>query len=296
LPNPLSWYFHRLPKWSHRTGVLVSHFVQVIVPFGLFAPQPVASIAGGLIIFHQLWLIVSGNYSWLNWLTVVLGITAFSDPAVVSVIRFKIPQTAAPPDLFGWLIYLIAAATVVLSIPPVLNLFSRNQLMNYSYNRFHLVNTYGAFGSVTKQRYEIVLEATDAPVLTAETRWEEYEFKGKPGSPGRRPPQIAPYHLRLDWMMWFLPFSVAVTSQGIHSFGYEPWFVRFVEKLLEADAAILKLLRRQPFPNKRPAFIRALFYLYRYTDRREREETGDWWIRSRVDLYLPPVSLEDLRR
>src|SRR5439155_13245884 len=44
LPNPLSWYFHRAPKLFHRFAVLFSHFVQIVVPFGLFAPQPVASI------------------------------------------------------------------------------------------------------------------------------------------------------------------------------------------------------------------------------------------------------------
>src|SRR5437867_1205168 len=83
LPNPLSWYFHRLPKFMHRSSVLFSHLVQVIVPFGLFAPQPFASIAGGLGIFHQLWLIISGNYSWLNWLTVVLGVSGFSDSILI---------------------------------------------------------------------------------------------------------------------------------------------------------------------------------------------------------------------
>ena len=294
LPNPLSWYFHRLPDLMHRAAVLASHLVQVIVPFALFTPQPVASIAGGLIIFHQFWLIVSGNYSWLNWLTVVLGITAFSDSVLASVFPVTIPQTAPRPFFFDGVIYLIGGATVLLSVQPVLNLFSRNQVMNYSYNRFHLVNTYGAFGSISKERYEIVLEATDAPVLSSETRWEEYEFKGKPGSPRRRSPQIAPYHLRLDWLMWFLPFSVSITNHRIHPYGYERWFLQLIEKLLEGDAATLSLLRRHPFPNKRPTFIRALFYLYRYTNWRERSETGAWWTRSLVDVYLPPISLKDL--
>src|SRR5207244_2357595 len=74
LPNPTSWYFHRLPKWLHRGSVLYSHFVQLLAPFGIFAPQPIASIAAALLISQQLLLIVSGNYAWLNWLTVVLGV------------------------------------------------------------------------------------------------------------------------------------------------------------------------------------------------------------------------------
>ena len=91
LPNPLSWYFHRLPAAFQRASVVFSHFVQVIVPFGLFAPQPFASIAAVLIVFHQLWLIVSGNYSWLNWLTAILGVAGFSDQILAWIIRLSPP-------------------------------------------------------------------------------------------------------------------------------------------------------------------------------------------------------------
>ena len=295
LPNPLSWYFHRLPKVMHKFSVLFSHFVQLVIPFGLFAPQPFASIAGGLIIFHQLWLIISGNYSWLNWLTVVLGITAFSDSILGRLLPVHAAQTLPRFPLMNGLLFVIAGGTVLLSIQPFLNLCARNQLMNYSYNRFHLVNTYGAFGSVTKKRYEIVIEGTDDPFVTDQTHWREYGFKAKPGDPCRTPPQVAPYHLRLDWLMWFLPFSVAVTSRGIQMSGYDVWFLRLIQRLLEGDEATLKLLRHNPFKNGSPRFIRALFYLYRYTNWREKRETGAWWTRRLIDVYLPPVSLADLR-
>jgi hypothetical protein len=291
LPNPLSWYFHHFPEVTHRFGVLFSHFVQLIVPFGLFAPQPFASVAGGLIIFHQLWLIVSGNYSWLNWLTVILGITAFDDSIIGAVLPIAPGVTAHRGIVIDALLYLVGAATIVLSIEPVLNLFSRNQLMNHSYNRFHLVNTYGAFGSVTKQRYEIIIEGTEETVLTPQTLWQEYEFKGKVGDPRRLPPQVAPYHLRLDWLMWFLPFSVAVTSRGIRLQGYETWFIRFVQKLLESDPQTTRLLRKAPFGDRRPTFVRALFYQYEYTNHEERRRTGAWWSRRLIDVYLHPVAL-----
>jgi hypothetical protein len=168
--------------------------------------------------------------------------------------------------------------------------------MNYSYNPFHLVNTYGAFGSVTKNRYEIVLEGTAEPILNEHTPWKEYGFKAKPGDRSRMPPQVAPYHLRLDWLMWFLPFSVMVTDSRILVPGYEVWFMRLVQKLLENDAVALKLLRDNPFPDQRPFFLRALFYEYRYTTWREKRESGAWWMRRLIDVYLPPVSLSQLRR
>jgi len=293
LPNPLSWYFHRIPKPVHRFSAVFSHFVQVVVPFALFAPQPIASIAAGFTILHQLLLIVSGNYSWLNWLTVVLGFSGLSDGALA--LPLNEPALANRPLEFDLLLYLIAALTLWLSIKPALNLISRNQLMNYSYNPFHLVNAYGAFGRVTKERYEIVIEGTSDRVVTASTVWKEYGFKAKPGEVKRMPPQIAPYHLRLDWLVWFLPFSVTVTGDGIRVRGYDMWFARFIKRLLSNDAVILKLMGKNPFPGEAPAAIRALFYQYRYTDPQQRRDTGAWWTRRLVGVYLEPVSLESLR-
>jgi hypothetical protein len=295
LPNPLSWYFHRMPKPLHKISALGSHFVQLIAPFGLFAPQPIASVAGGLIIFHQLWLIISGNYSWLNWLTVVLGVSALDDRLLGMAIPLGAPPLVLRPLLFEVLLYVVAVGTVLLSIQPVLNLLSKNQAMNYSYNPFHLVNTYGAFGNVGRERYEIVMEGTSERVLTFHTEWKEYGFKAKPGDAKCMPPQIAPYHLRLDWLIWFLPFSVAVTADGIRVWSYSLWFLRFVQRLLSGDRGILRLMGTNPFPNQPPAYVRAFFYRYRYTSPAQRRETGAWWSREFLGVYLQPVSLEQLK-
>lgn len=296
LPNPLSRYFHFIPKPMHRFSALASHFVQVIVPFGLFAPQPIAAIAGGLIIFHQLVLIVSGNYSWLNWLTVVLGVSALDDRVLAVVLPMHAPMLAARPVAFDVVLYLLAVATVLLSIQPALNLISPNQAMNTNYNPLHLVGAYGAFGNVGRERYEIEIEGTTDRVVTPATTWQAYGFKGKPGDPMRMPPQVAPYHLRLDWLIWFLPFSVRVTRDGIHVWGYERWFLRFVQRLLAADPAILKLMRKDPFGGKRPEFVRALFYQYWFTSPEDKRQSGAWWSRKLLGVYLAPTSSAMLER
>ncbi len=297
LPNPLSWYFHRIPAPLHRFSALFSHFVQIAVPFALFAPQPAASAAAGFIVLHQMVLIISGNYSWLNWLTVVLGISGCSDGALARALPFSAQaQALAPrPPAFEMTLYALGALTALLSIQPALNLLSRNQAMNRSYNPLHLVNAYGAFGQVGRERYEIVIEGASERVITPATQWREYGFKGKPGDPMRMPPQVAPYHLRLDWLIWFLPFSVAVTAEGIHVWRYELWFLRFVKKLLSGDAATLKLMRVNPFPDRPPVLIRARFYRYRFTGWRQKRESGAWWERRLLGEYLPPVSLQQLQ-
>ena len=295
LPNPLSWYFHRLPELVHRASVLFSHFVQVLVPFFFFAPQPYASIAAALTMSQQFWLIISGNYSWLNWLTALLGVAGFSDEILAHGTPLAAPMLHPVPPAFTIVLYVLGAAVVLLSIQPVMNLLSRRQRMNSSYNRYHLVNTYGAFGNVGRERYEIVLEGTSDRILTPATEWKEYAFKGKPGDPQRRPPQIAPYHLRLDWMIWFLPFSVVVTNHGVHVSGYEIWFIRFVRRLLANEPATLALMRNNPFPAQPPAQIRALFYRYHYTTWQQKQATGAWWTRELLGAYLPAVSLDSVR-
>ncbi len=191
MPNPLSWYFHWLPPAAHRIGVAFNHITELIVPFGYFLGRPFAAIAGLATVVFQLVLIVSGNLSWLNWLTIVLCIPTLDD-RWWSWLPVHPPPLAPPSDLYRRTMTVVAAGTAMLSIGPALNMLSPRQLMNYSYNPLHLVNTYGAFGSITRERNEIVLEGTADAELTPGTVWREYQFKGKPGDPARRPPRSRP--------------------------------------------------------------------------------------------------------
>ena len=284
IPNPLSWFFHWAPEWTHRGGVLFNHFSEVVVPFAYFLPQPFSSIAGLITIAFQGTIMASGNLSWLNFLTIVLAIPTLDDRFLSVLLPVKAPLVAATGPGFKALTAAVGLVVAVLSINPIRNMLSRHQVMNTSFNSLHLVGTYGAFGSITKERYEIVVEGTADPRRTSETQWREYEFKGKPGDVARMPIQIAPYHLRLDWLMWFAAMS---------SYREHPWFVHLLAKLLQGDPATLSLMRGNPFPKEPPRFVRAEIYLYQFTSPEERRVSGHWWKRQRVGLYFPPVSLDD---
>jgi hypothetical protein len=292
MPGPLSRQAHLLPKPMHRMEVLGNHFAQLVVPFFLFAPQPLAGIAAGIVIFTQLWLVGSGNFAWLNWSAIVLAFAAVSDPVAHAVLPF-IPLRTSPPATVpqspAWWLAVVLAVTlllVVLSYWPIRNLLSREQLMNASFNRWQLVNTYGAFGTVTKHRVEIVVEGTRSDVPVDEADWREYGFKGKPGDVRRLPRQWAPYHLRLDWLMWFLPLRTV----------HEEWFYAFLGKLLDADPPTLRLLRHDPFDGARPHWVRARSFLYRFATRAEFRETGQRWIRLELYEVIAPLSLPASRR
>ena len=282
MPNPLSWFFHHLPRPLHRVEVLGNFFAQLVVPFFIFAPQPVASVAGLILVLTQAWLVLSGNFSWLNFLTMTLALSAFDDRAVALVLPIHVPHLQ--PLSLWWQVLIVAVTilVVVLSYRPVRNLISPHQVMNTSFDPFHLVNTYGAFGSVTKVRYEIVVEGA-AEATEGDGGWRAYEFKGKPGDPRRMPRQYAPYHLRLDWLMWF-----AAMESPLH----HRWFLAFIVKLLEGDRPTLKLLRHNPFPEQPPAAVRATLHRYRFSTPAELRRDRVWWVRELVGDYLPALTLD----
>jgi hypothetical protein len=281
MPNPLSWYLHWSPHWMNMGGVLFNHFAELVVPFFYFLPQPFAGIAGLITIVFQLFIIISGNLSWLNWLTLILAFSTFDAKFFGQLAHW--PASFQPLGQATVVVnYVLLAAVALMSIPVLTNMLSARQIMNTSFNTLHLVGTYGAFGSITRTRYEVIVEGTDAEAVTSPTQWREYQFKGKPGDPAYRPPQIAPYHLRLDWLMWFAAMS---------SYDQYPWLVNLAAKLLEGDRPVLGLLRANPFPEKPPRYVRAMLYEYHFTTPAEHKQTGLWWRRSLTGPYFPAVSL-----
>jgi hypothetical protein len=274
-PSPLSWYFHQLPQAINQLGVLFNHFVELIVPFFLFLP-PFRNLAVFFIVLFQLTLIASGNLAFFNHLTIALALGCLEPGRW----PFKAAHRADIPMDGWWLlrrawVFGYALLVLVNSPEPLLNLFSEKQAMNKAWGPYRVVNSYGAFGSINQERLEVVVEGTlDSSLDTAS--WQEYDFPCKPGDIERRPCFLAPYHLRLDWQLWFA---------GMSPLGRQPWLVHLVWKLLHNDPTVLTLVAHNPFPDKAPTWIRILRYRYHFG-----AET--WWEREQLEVVLKPVSLE----
>ena len=176
----------------------------------------------------------------------------------------------------------VAVIVALLSIRPVANLISPNQIMNTSFDPLDLVNTYGAFGSVGSQRLNVVFEGTDADMPDERAVWREYPYRGLPVALDRRPPQIAPWQLRLDWQMWFAAMS---------SPGHYPWTLNLIWKLLHNDPGTLGLFAANPFPEKPPHYIRAILYRYEFAPPGNSQHL--WWKREELNVWLPPLSADD---
>lgn len=289
-PSPVSWVLHHLPRWTHVAGALFNHLVELVAPFLVLGPRAARRTAGVLFVAFQALLIASGNLSFLNWLTIVPALACFDDALLVRVVPARlrerlaafVAKTPAPSRIHLRLARAFAVVVGVSSVPVVVNLLSSEQRMNASFTPLHLVNTYGAFGSVGRVRHEIIVQGTRDTELTEATRWEDYELPCKPGDVRRRPCLVSPYHYRLDWQMWFAAMS---------SYEDEPWLVVLVDKLLRGDRSVAPLLARDPFPDEPPRFVRV--ELYRYELTRRGDDPSAWWRRTRVGEYMRPVAKDD---
>jgi len=287
IPSPLTVVFHFLPPWAHKLGVLFNHVVELAAPFFVFGPRRVRLVAGALMAALQVVLIASGNLAFLNWLTLVPILACFDDglwrrvlprPVVARAERARAAAIPSRPQ--GATTALLGVAVAVLSIGPTLNLLSGKQMMNTSFTRLPLVNTYGAFGSVGRERTQLVFEGTTDTVITPETTWRAYDWKCQPVDPTRRPCWMSPYHYRLDWRLWFAAMGAPAD---------EPWSVHLVWKLLEAEPAVRSLLGHDPFAGARPGNIQVSLYRYRFAP----HGAPAWWTRERIATWLPPVSLDN---
>src|SRR5690606_8071961 len=102
--------------------------------------QPAAGVGALGVIVTQSYLIVSGNYAWLNLLTLLLAFSALPD-SWFETLGWQVTSSNASARWFDVWTIALAVVVVWLSRHPVRNLVGRRQLMNYAFNRLHLVNT-----------------------------------------------------------------------------------------------------------------------------------------------------------
>jgi len=286
IPGPLSRWFHFLPYSALKIGVWFNWLAEVAAPLFTFGPRLGRHIAGVVMIVFQLSLVLSGNLSFLNWLTIIPALACLDDGIWSRILPRRLVRkaelaaiNAEPSRPIITTAWVITAIVALLSIQPIGNMLSSGQIMNTSFDPLDLVNTYGAFGSVGKERLNVVFEGTANEDSTDHALWKPYVYKGLPVAPDRRPPQVAPYQLRLDWQMWFASMS---------SPGEYPWTYHLVWKLLHNDRGAIGLFADNPFPGKPPRFVRAVLYRYKFA----KPGSSLWWNRERIGVWLQAMNVD----
>ena len=287
LPNPLAWYAHHLPEGIHVVSVAAMFTIELAVPFFIFAPRRLRIAACALLAGLQVVIALTGNYTFFNLLAAALCLWLIDDVSWPK--RMRAPRTDSdpgPPKLQRLAGVPLAVLIVTLSLVYLYSFTLRMRsrwpeplvALTRAVAPFNMVNNYGLFQVMTTRRPEIVLEGS----RDGKT-WLPYEFRYKPGAPGRRPPVAAPHQPRLDWQMWFA---------ALGRYRQSPWFVHFCLRLLEGSPAVTDLLARNPFPDGPPRYLRAQLYDYRFTTPDEKSRSGDWWKRTFLKAYLPKIQLK----
>ena len=275
LPTWIGWAMHQLPVWFHSFSCGVMFAIELLVPFSIFGPKRIRHIGCAILIAFQVLILVTGNYCFFNWLTILLCLLLLGAAEQgIKTTRGRWPIWIIGPVAAGVILASTAEMIGTLHLPmrwpkPVA------QMMDFLIP-FRSVNSYGLFAVMTTSRPEIVVEGSEDGA-----NWLPYEFKYKPGDLKRRPDFVAPHQPRLDWQMWFA---------SLGSYQGNPWFLNFCMRLLQGSPEVLALLKENPFPQKPPRYIRASLYDYRFTDLHTLRSEGTWWRRMPKGFYCPVLS------
>lgn len=289
LPTPLAWYAYYLPPIILKILTGLSLFVELVMPFLMFGPRRLRFWAGYSVLAMQVGIILTGNYNFFNFTTVLLCLSLYDDAAL----KAWLPERASrwitqpvvrskPLHITPYLVGVFTVVTVLGSIGQFNQRFTGITILKFNaltqaIAPYALVNTYGPFAVMTKKRREIIVEGSNDGI-----EWKTYQFKYKPGALNRKPRWVIPFQPRLDWQMWFAALAPPESS---------PWFGNFLARLLENSPPVLALLEKNPFPDFPPVFVRALYYDYSYTTEKEYQENGNWWSRDYLGVFVPPASL-----
>src|SRR5207302_8345352 len=198
----------------------------------------------GLLIFLQIVIGATGNYCFFNLLTIALCLLLIDDSPIFVSLRETAARRIAtrPHDKLS----IYAAGVVIVFMLPlnarlIYSAFKPEEewsrLLGSVYahaESFRIVNGYGLFRQMTKDRKEIVIEGSADGI-----DWKPYQFKWKPGDVKRAPGWCAPHQPRLDWQMWFA---------ALGSYRQNPWFVQTVIALLHGKTQVAALFEKNPFP------------------------------------------------
>ena len=304
IPTWTAWWAHHLPDWFHRISLIPMYLIELVLPFAIiFGRWGRLAAATGFILLMSL-ILITGNYTYFNWLTITLCLPLIHDRLwplwFRKWLQFEPLGIVPPPVLKPLVIRLVLVGPVILTLA-LLNghvilrdlrgVPDRAQTsassaswlgsMNASLAPFRFVSGYGLFRTMTTERPEIIVEGSEDG-----TEWLVYDFVWKVDEISDSPKFVAPHQPRVAWQFWF----AALEGHFDYRSSNAAWIESLILKLLEGDSKVQSLIKNNPFPETPPKFIRARLFRYEFTTPDERKETGDWWKRSVIGEYLPAVS------
>ena len=319
LPTWIGWYVEHLPHWFHAATAVGTLVMELAVVWMLFLPRRLRLICFCIVTPWEIGVILTANYTFLNYLVLALGFLLLDDRSVRWLLprRFRdlLPLEILEDDE--------ARKETSLSI-----LASTDELEGSNHGK--AVRGLAGYLKVVRHSAAALMLAwigyattaemirmlwSDLPLPTAPiialepfrianqyglfavmTRgryeiefqgsndgqnWTPYLFRYKPQALNEAPRIYAPYQPRFEWNLWFASLSDWQQSN----------FVALTEEqLLENDPDVLALFRGNPFAQAPPRYVRAMLWQYWFTSMDEKKRTGNWWRRDLIGLYAPVLT------
>jgi hypothetical protein len=311
LPTWIGWYVQHLPHGFHAFATGATLVLELGLVFMMFLPRRWRVICFFVVTAWQIPVILTANYTFLNYLVLLLGVLLLDDrffshimperwrqelftSAESSSTEVGSPQadTVAPPAnarttslltafklaltsvMLTWIFY-------VTTVQMVWMLFPRIPLPTSpvaALEPLRIANRYGLFAVMTRGRYEIEFQGSNDG-----EHWTTYPFLYKPQNPDERPRIYAPYQPRFDWNLWFA--SLGSWRENVIVPSAE-------ERLLAGAPDVLDLFAGNPFPQHPPKQVRAILWQYWFTSLAEKRTSGMWWRRQLIGPYAPVLERE----
>jgi len=290
LPTWIGWYVQHLPHWFHAGTALATLVLELGLVWMLFLPRRWRIVCFFIVTPWEIGVILTANYTFLNYLVLSLGVLLLDDPFVASILtpgwrnrvmhaspiaeeaeetehwwsrlrpRWTTPKLAVSSFLLIWIFYATAAQ--------MLANFNLPKAPVTALEPFRIANRYGLFAVMTRGRYEIEFQGS-----ADGQNWVPYPFRYKPQILSQAPRIYAPYQPRFDWNLWFA---------SLGSWRESPIVPNTEVRLLSNDKDVLDLFAGNPFPQAPPRQIRVLLWQYWFTTMAEKRSTGMWWRRELI--------------
>jgi len=302
LPTWIGWYMQHLPHWFHAGTAFVTLAVELGLAWMMFLPRRGRILCFFIVTPWQIGIILSANYTFLNYLVLALGFLLLDDRFLLTYLprfwkksflatkeakplaeprpeedwrkklraQFTALKLAGTAVMLTWIFYATLAEMVWMVKPLPLPITPVSAL-----EPFRIANRYGLFAMMTRGRYEIEFQGSDDGQA-----WVVYPFRFKPQDPSKPPGIYAPYQPRFDWNLWFASLS---------SWRREPIIGRTEQSLLRGDADVLMLFAGNPFPKAPPRQVRVVVWQYWFSTPAEKRLQGMWWRRQLLGLYAPTL-------
>jgi lipase maturation factor 1 len=309
LPTWIGWYVGHLPHAFHAATVYATLALELGIVWALFLPRRWRILCFLIVTPWEIGVILTANYTFLNYLVLALGVLLLDDEFVLRVVPAKwrerlnvcvqdqaatspsfeaqgdptprfsrnamrrylqLPKLVVSAAMLIWIFYATTAELIWMFGSVPLPTSPVSAL-----EPFRIANRYGLFAVMTRGRYEIEFQGSQDG-----QNWVSYPFRFKPQELNQPPGIYAPYQPRFDWNLWFA---------SLGAWRDYPIVPNTEVELLTNNKDVLQLFAGNPFAAQPPRQVRALLWQYWFTSLEEKRKTGMWWRRKLLGLYAPTL-------